>query len=136
MFFRWSVRNNLLFIVVPFAFPPAVARLARLKCSSLRRSQTYGGTNTVSHCFFHFTARHQAGPRKHRPDRPRTSDRTATLGIGMSQEDSSSGTIRLPPRAPGLKIGLFGGTFDPPHAAHRAACLLAMQRLGLDRVWW
>jgi nicotinate-nucleotide adenylyltransferase len=44
--------------------------------------------------------------------------------------------IRLPPRAPGLKIGLFGGTFDPPHAAHRAACLLAMQRLGLDRVWW
>jgi len=47
-----------------------------------------------------------------------------------------SGTIRLPPHAAGLKIGLFGGTFDPPHAAHRAACLLAMQRLGLDRIWW
>jgi len=31
---------------------------------------------------------------------------------------------------------LFGGTFDPPHAAHRAACLLAMRRLGLDRIWW
>ena len=44
--------------------------------------------------------------------------------------------IRLPPHAPGLRIGLFGGTFDPPHAAHRAACLLAMQRLALDRVWW
>ncbi|MEJ0074367.1 MAG: nicotinate-nucleotide adenylyltransferase [Alphaproteobacteria bacterium] len=44
--------------------------------------------------------------------------------------------IVLPPHAPGLKIGLFGGTFDPPHAAHRAACLLAMARLGLDRVWW
>jgi nicotinate-nucleotide adenylyltransferase len=42
----------------------------------------------------------------------------------------------LPPNAPGLRIGLFGGTFDPPHAAHRAACLLAMKRLGLDRVWW
>jgi len=44
--------------------------------------------------------------------------------------------VVLPPYAPGMRIGLFGGTFDPPHAAHRAACLLAMQRLGLDRVWW
>ena len=42
----------------------------------------------------------------------------------------------LPPNAPGMRIGLFGGTFDPPHAAHRSACLLAMRRLGLDRVWW
>ncbi len=35
-----------------------------------------------------------------------------------------------------MRIGLFGGTFNPPHAAHRAATLLAMKRLGLDRVWW
>jgi nicotinate-nucleotide adenylyltransferase len=35
-----------------------------------------------------------------------------------------------------MRIGLFGGTFDPPHEAHRAACLIAMHRLGLDRVWW
>ena len=42
----------------------------------------------------------------------------------------------LPPHARGMKIGLFGGTFDPPHQAHLAACLLAMKRLGLDAVWW
>jgi nicotinate-nucleotide adenylyltransferase len=35
-----------------------------------------------------------------------------------------------------LRIGLFGGTFDPPHQAHRAACLIALARLKLDRVWW
>jgi nicotinate-nucleotide adenylyltransferase len=44
--------------------------------------------------------------------------------------------VRLPPHAPGLRIGLFGGTFDPPHQAHRAVCLIAMARLRLDRVWW
>ena len=35
-----------------------------------------------------------------------------------------------------MRIGLFGGTFDPPHDAHLAACLIAMKRLKLDRVWW
>jgi nicotinate-nucleotide adenylyltransferase len=55
---------------------------------------------------------------------------------GAGRAHGSTGPVRLPPHAPGLKIGLFGGTFDPPHAAHRAACLLAMHRLGLDRVWW
>jgi nicotinate-nucleotide adenylyltransferase len=49
---------------------------------------------------------------------------------------SGAGSVVLPPYSPGMRIGLFGGTFDPPHAAHRAACLLAMERLGLDRVWW
>jgi nicotinate-nucleotide adenylyltransferase len=46
------------------------------------------------------------------------------------------GLVLLPRHAPGMRIGLFGGTFDPPHAAHRAACILALRRLGLDRVWW
>jgi nicotinate-nucleotide adenylyltransferase len=35
-----------------------------------------------------------------------------------------------------MKIGLFGGTFDPPHDAHLAACKIALKRLNLDRVWW
>jgi nicotinate-nucleotide adenylyltransferase len=35
-----------------------------------------------------------------------------------------------------MRIGLFGGTFDPPHQAHLGASLLALKRLKLDRVWW
>jgi nicotinate-nucleotide adenylyltransferase len=35
-----------------------------------------------------------------------------------------------------MRIGLFGGTFDPPHQAHLGAALLALKRLKLDRVWW
>jgi nicotinate-nucleotide adenylyltransferase len=35
-----------------------------------------------------------------------------------------------------MRIGLFGGSFNPAHEAHRTASLLAWKRLGLDRVWW
>jgi nicotinate-nucleotide adenylyltransferase len=34
------------------------------------------------------------------------------------------------------RIGLFGGSFNPPHEGHRHASLLALKRLALDEVWW
>jgi nicotinate-nucleotide adenylyltransferase len=48
----------------------------------------------------------------------------------------SDDDLRLPPHAPGLRIGLFGGSFNPAHAGHRMASLTALRRLQLDRVWW
>ena len=42
----------------------------------------------------------------------------------------------MPILAPGMRIGLLGGSFNPAHAAHRAVSLLALKRLRLDRVWW
>lgn len=42
----------------------------------------------------------------------------------------------LPPHAAGQRIGLFGGSFNPAHAGHRQASLLALRKLGLDQVWW
>ncbi len=35
-----------------------------------------------------------------------------------------------------MTIGLLGGSFNPAHRAHRRISLRAMQRLGLDEVWW
>ena len=36
----------------------------------------------------------------------------------------------------GMRIGLLGGSFNPPHTAHRDISLFALKRLNLDRVWW
>lgn len=45
-------------------------------------------------------------------------------------------TLALPSHPQGSRIGLLGGSFNPPHEAHRAASLLALKKLDLDRVWW
>ena len=43
---------------------------------------------------------------------------------------------RPPHAAPGQAIGLLGGSFNPPHIAHRLISETALKRLGLDKVWW
>ncbi|WP_027533343.1 nicotinate-nucleotide adenylyltransferase [Bradyrhizobium sp. WSM3983] len=42
----------------------------------------------------------------------------------------------VPPHTQGMRIGLLGGSFNPPHQAHRAISRFALTRLQLDRVWW
>ena len=42
----------------------------------------------------------------------------------------------LPPHAPGMRIGLLGGSFNPPHEGHALVTQIALTRLALDRVWW
>ncbi|HZV20147.1 MAG TPA: nicotinate-nucleotide adenylyltransferase, partial [Hyphomicrobiales bacterium] len=44
--------------------------------------------------------------------------------------------LRPPHAEIGMRIGLLGGSFNPPHAAHRQISLTALKRLGLDQVWW
>gem|GEM_PF-57243 len=34
------------------------------------------------------------------------------------------------------RIGLLGGSFNPPHEGHRQISLAALDKLGLDAVWW
>lgn len=40
------------------------------------------------------------------------------------------------PLAPGMKVGLFGGSFNPAHDGHAHVAETAMRRLDLDRVVW
>jgi len=40
----------------------------------------------------------------------------------------------LPGPEPPARIGILGGTFDPPHAGHVAAARAVIERLGLDRL--
>lgn len=35
-----------------------------------------------------------------------------------------------------MRIGLLGGSFNPPHQGHVHACQVAMKYLELDAVWW
>jgi len=40
-----------------------------------------------------------------------------------------------PPAYPGMRIGLLGGSFNPPHPGHRHIAETALRRLDLDQVW-
>ncbi len=42
----------------------------------------------------------------------------------------------LPTSVAGLRVGLLGGSFDPPHAGHLHISKWALRKFHLDRVWW
>jgi nicotinate-nucleotide adenylyltransferase len=37
---------------------------------------------------------------------------------------------------PGQRVGVMGGSFDPPHAGHLIVARTALRRLKLDQLWW
>lgn len=46
-----------------------------------------------------------------------------------------AGTTELPPSSAGMRIGLFGGSFNPIHAGHLLVIEEMQRRLELDMVW-
>lgn len=51
-------------------------------------------------------------------------------GDGVDPRD-----LTIPPTVAGMRVGLLGGSFDPPHAGHMHIARTALARLGLDRLW-
>ncbi|MBV9332287.1 MAG: nicotinate-nucleotide adenylyltransferase [Alphaproteobacteria bacterium] len=50
---------------------------------------------------------------------------------------AASGWLSPPaPIVPGQRIGLLGGSFNPPHSGHLHVSEVALARLRLDFVWW
>lgn len=47
-----------------------------------------------------------------------------------------SGGPERPVRAPALRVGLLGGSFNPAHEGHLAISVEALRRFDLDRVMW
>ena len=44
--------------------------------------------------------------------------------------------LRMPHAERGMQVGLFGGSFNPPHAGHALVAEIALRRLDLDQLWW
>jgi nicotinate-nucleotide adenylyltransferase len=51
---------------------------------------------------------------------------------------SSFGSVKVKPPLvlAGQRIGVMGGTFNPPHAGHLLISRTALRRLKLDQLWW
>ncbi|WP_328769432.1 nicotinate-nucleotide adenylyltransferase [Devosia sediminis] len=45
------------------------------------------------------------------------------------------GVTEVPPSAPGMRIGLFGGSFNPMHEGHLLVMEETLRRLQLDALW-
>ena len=44
--------------------------------------------------------------------------------------------LRMPRAEKGMSVGLFGGSFNPPHGGHLLLAEIALRRLNLDQLWW
>jgi len=42
----------------------------------------------------------------------------------------------MPHVEPGMVVGLFGGSFNPPHDGHRLVAEIALRALKLNQLWW
>jgi nicotinate-nucleotide adenylyltransferase len=56
-------------------------------------------------------------------------------GATNASDVAMSDITALPPFGSGLRVGLFGGSFNPIHDGHRLVAEQCLKRLALDAVW-
>jgi nicotinate-nucleotide adenylyltransferase len=44
--------------------------------------------------------------------------------------------VKTPLVMPGQRVGIMGGSFNPPHDGHAMVAQTALKRLRLDQLWW
>ncbi|OLP48611.1 nicotinate-nucleotide adenylyltransferase [Allorhizobium taibaishanense] len=54
----------------------------------------------------------------------------------VTHPDVAGRYLRMPHTERGMVVGLFGGSFNPPHQGHVLVAEIALRRLGLDQLWW
>ncbi len=56
--------------------------------------------------------------------------------ISALHPDVVQSYLRMPHVEKGMQVGLFGGSFNPPHGGHALVAEIALRRLALDQLWW
>ena len=54
----------------------------------------------------------------------------------MHRNEIPAALLRMPHVEQGMAVGLFGGSFNPPHEGHVLVAETALRRLRLDQLWW
>lgn len=54
----------------------------------------------------------------------------------MSRDTIAHRYLFMPHTERGMIVGIFGGSFNPPHQGHALVAEIALRRLNLDQLWW
>lgn len=54
----------------------------------------------------------------------------------ISGQNRKRDWLKLPHCEAGNRIGIFGGSFNPPHSGHKMVADTVLKRLDLDQIWW
>ncbi|MFN0042687.1 MAG: nicotinate-nucleotide adenylyltransferase [Alphaproteobacteria bacterium] len=85
--------------------------------------------------------RARPSPRRSTEPKSRAETKARAESRARVEADSRAALLALSglpaaPHPPGARIGLLGGSFNPPHDGHRHLSRLACAHLGLHEIWW